>query len=220
MNGITQGNRLGEANFVDGTNQEFNQDFTLEGVASIVNKSKSGIAPGIDGLLSETLKNDASIRLLTVLFNTCLRNGILPSVWSKEIINPIPKSRNNNPRLPPNYHGISLLPVTSKLYTAVISNRLSKYQEKNNLLANVQNGFREKRSCLDHIYTLNNVCRIRKNLRQEIFLCFIDFQKAFGFVPHEMLYHKLLSLKVDGDIYMSIRKIYDNPISCVQLNGQ
>ncbi len=145
---------------------------------------------------------------------------MIPNVWTKGVFNPIPKSRDSNPRTPLNYRGISLLPVTSKLYTAAIAKRISKHFEKTNKLSNVQNGFREKRSCLDHIYTPNNVCKIRKNLCQDAFLSFICFQKAFGYVPHELLYHKLLNVEVDGDVYWSIKNIYHSPVSCVQLNGQ
>ena len=60
----------------------------------------------------------------------------------------------------------------------------------------------------------------KEKLKTDTFLSFIDFQKAFDFVPHDLLYHKLVNLGVDGDLYHSIRSIYRNPISCVQLNGQ
>ena len=135
-----------------------NCEFTEDEVSKIVFRAKSGKAPGIDGLLADTMKNPPSIRLLTVLFNACLRHRLLPTVWSLGIINPIPKSRDNNPRVPSNYRGISLLPVTSKLYTAAISHRISLYLEKNQLLCNEQNSFRSNRSCLDHIFTLHNIC--------------------------------------------------------------
>ena len=140
-------------------------------------------------------------------------------VWSHGIINPIPKSRDNNPRVPLNYRGISLLPVTSKLYTAAISYCLSKYLGSNNLLSNEQNGFCPKRSCLDHIFSLHNTCKIWKNLRQQTFVTFIDFQKAFDYVNHNLLYHKLLNMGILGDLYHSIKQVYNNPVSCVQLNG-
>ena len=129
---------------------------TIE-VSKIVMKAKSGKAPGIDGLVVDTMKNDASILILTSLFNACLRCRKMPSVWARGVINPIPKSAANDPRVPLNYRGISLLPVTSKLYTAAISNRLSQFLEKNKLLADEQNGFRPERSCLDHIFTLQNL---------------------------------------------------------------
>ena len=58
-----------------------------------------------------------------------------------------------------------------------------------------------------------------KKLKLDTFLTFIDYQKAFDFVNHEFLYHKLLNIGITGDIYHSIKCIYKNPKSCVQLNG-
>ncbi len=201
-------------------NDQLNYDFSIEEVSKVVFSSKNGKAPGYDGIINEVLKNGISIRLLTTLFNLCLRSHCTPSVWAKGIISPIPKCPKNDMRIPLNYRGISLLPVTSKLYTASISNRLSKFLEKNKLLANKQNGFRPNRSCLDRVYSLHNLCKIRKNLKLDTFLTFIDFQKAFDYVSHEFLYHKLPNMNITGDIYHSIKSIYKNPKSCVQLNGQ
>ena len=68
-------------------------------------------------------------------------------------------------------------------------------------------------------FTLRDVCKVRKSLRQETFLCFIDFQKAFDYVNHNLLYHKFSNIGIVGDIYKSIKQIYSNPSSCVHLNG-
>ena len=124
----------------------------------------TGTAPGIDGLLNECFKNDVSTKVMVALFNNCLRSHMLPSVWSRGIINPIPKSRDNNPWIPLNYRGISLLPVTSKLYTAAISHRISSFFETSDKIPNVQNGFRENRLCFDHIYSISKFKFKFKNL--------------------------------------------------------
>ena len=205
--------------YLTGCIDDLNADFTFEEVEKIVKHAKNGKAPGIDGLIVDVMKNQLSIRILVALFNKCLRLQLMPSIWAKRVISPIPKSPDNNPRVPLNYRGISPLPVTSKLYTAAISSRLSNYFEKNNSLSNELNGFRLKRSCVDHIFTIHNLCKIRKNLRQDTFLTFIDFKKAFDYVNHDMLMYKLHHLGITGDLHKSIKNIYINPVSCVQLNG-
>ncbi len=73
---------------------------------------------------------------------------------------------------------------------------------------------------VDHIYTLNNICRDRNLLKLQTFLTFIDFSKAFDYVTHELLFHKLLNLNINGPIYNAIKQIYSNPTSCVQFDGQ
>ena len=92
------------------------------------------------------------------------------------------------------------------------------FLEKNQILANEQNGFRPDRSCLDHIFTLCDLVRTRKAMRLEMFCAFVDFQKAFDFVGHEFLKHKLLEVGVDGNTYNIISSIYSMSESCVLVN--
>ena len=107
----------------------------------MVQKAKKGKAPGLDSIIYEALKNNVAIQSLTSLFNTCLQSGLVPSIWKKAIISPIPKSSTADPRVPLNYRGISLLSVIIKLYTGGSSNRISTYMEKDHIFANEQNGF-------------------------------------------------------------------------------
>ena len=136
--------------FSNNDSTDLDDDFTLDEVEKIVSHAKSGKASGIDGLVVDTMKNQPSICILTALSNLCLRYQLLLCVWALD-----------NPRVPLNYRGIGLLPVTSKLYTAAISHRISEYLEKNDPLCNEQNRFRSKRSCLDHIFTLHDTCKVR-----------------------------------------------------------
>ena len=102
-------------------NAELNASITKDEVARAIHKAKSGKAPGIDGVVSETLRNNVSINFLCQLFNTCMEKSMMPSVWAKGLITPIPKTSKGDPRIPTNYRGISLLSMTGKLYTSIIS---------------------------------------------------------------------------------------------------
>ena len=192
----------------------------MEEVRKLVSKAKKNKAPGIDGLVNDVLKNDVAIRAIHTLFNRCLTEGKVPIAWKLGIISPITKGGSSDPREPLSYRGISLLPVISKLFTAGLSQRLSKYLEQNHLLVNEQNGFRPRRSCLDHIFSLHNICQIRLNHNQDAFLTIIDFSKAFDYVQREYMLHKLMNLGIKGNIYSAIKSLYTNPISAVMLNGE
>ena len=123
-------------------NLQFNTDFTMSEVGKLVDKAKANKAPGLDGIVYDILKNQVAIRVLTYLFNFCFTNNLIPSVWKKGLINPIPKGGVSDPRTPLSYRGISLLPVIAKLYTAGLSKRISKHLESNRILVNKQTGFR------------------------------------------------------------------------------
>ena len=117
--------------------------------------------------------------LLYKLYVKCFEFCVLPTVWLKAIIVPVPKSSNKDPYVPLNYRGISLLSCICKVFSAIINRRIMNYCEMLKLLANEQNGFRQGRSCKDHIFTLSSVINNRIAQKKSTFACFIDMQKAF-----------------------------------------
>ena len=136
-------------------------------VKKVVNCAKNGKSSGFDKIPYEVLKFPIIIDVLHALFNLCFDTGILPSVWKKAMIAPIPKDSTKDKRIPLNYRGISLLSVVSKLYSAVINNRFLNYLEDENLLAEEQNGFRRKGSCEDHVYSACTLIRNRLSQKKD-----------------------------------------------------
>ena len=104
-------------------------------VKKVVNSAKNGKSSGFDKIPYEVLKFPIIIDVLHALFSLCFDTDILPSVWKKAMISPIPKDSTKEKRIPLNYRGISLLSVVSKLYSAVLNNRFLNYLEDENLLA-------------------------------------------------------------------------------------
>ena len=86
----------------------------------VICKAKQGKACGIDDIPSEVLQNDTALYFLHVLFNLCFNNSIVPSLWSKCIINPIPKSSTMDPRDPLSYRGIALASAIYKVYCRIL----------------------------------------------------------------------------------------------------
>ena len=99
----------------------------------------------------------------------------------------------------------------------MINYRLTTHLE-NGILSDTQNGFRTKRSCSEHIFTLDSVIRGVNDNNKHLFACFIDLQKAFDYVDRDLLMLKLLKNKVDGKLYYAIKSLYKNPKCCVQVN--
>ena len=161
--------------------------FTPNEVGKVISKSKANKAPGIDGIVYDVLKNENSISLLTNLFNICFESHKVPDVWLQSLIHPTPKSHQNDPRIPLNYRGISLLSVISKLYTSALNVRLNRYSEDSECVVNKQNGFREGWCCLDHIFTLHNLLKIRKENNDQTFCAFIDLKETSGYTNLEKL---------------------------------
>ena len=167
---------------------DINKDISVEEVIQVAVKSKLGKSVGIDLIPNEVLKNRHIIETLQTLFQLCFDTGKLPSLWLQSIIKPIPKSKDNDPRIPTNYRGISLISCTAKFFTGILNNRISKFLDDNRSIVEEQNGFRKKRSCTDHIYVLESIIKTRQERKQDTFVTFIDFSKAFDRVNRECVY--------------------------------
>ena len=141
-------------------NEFLYRNITISEAAKVVKKARLGKSAGNDFIPYEVLRNEQCLHYLHALFQYCFDIGKTTSVWHDAIIVPIPKSKTNDPRVPLNYRGISLLCTCAKLYSSVLNNRIVQFLETNNILAEEQNGFRASRSCLDHIFSLT--CLIRQ----------------------------------------------------------
>lgn len=201
------------------TNDLLNRDITVEEVKKVIEKTKTYKAVGVDGLSNEVLKSPKLLSILHRLFKTCFRSAIIPSVWYKSIIKPIPKSAQADPRVPLNYRGISLPSTVYKVFSSILNNRLSEFIEVNNILVDEQNGFRKNRACIDHIYVLSSVVRARLHEGKSTFACFVDFKKAFDWIHRDLLEYKLMKYGINGNFYNAIRALYKSPEACVQVNN-
>ena len=200
-------------------NEFINFDITFEEVEKVVNRLKYRKAVGIDGIPNEIIKQSSIITLLSVYFNKCFQYAKVPTVWLKAVISPIPKSATKDPYVPLNYRAISLLSCVYKAYSGVLNNRIVNYLEDLNWFVEEQNGFRKKRSCQDHLFTLTSIIRNRQHENLSTFAAFIDFEKAFDWVNRDMLLYKLLLNNIDGKIYNAIKVMYTNTESCIRLNN-
>ena len=173
----------------------------------------------MDEVPGEVLKNAKVIAFLHQFFKVCFESGKIPETWSKGIINPIPKASTKDPRDTLSYRGITLSPVTYKVYCTILNERLVSWNEQQNIIVDEQNGFRKKRSTLDHLTTLTSIIETRKKARKSTYCAFIDFKKAFDTVNQGILWHKLHHIGIKDKLFSAIKGLYDKVICTVRING-
>ena len=194
-----------------------NQPITMAEIKNNIAKLKNNKAPGQDGIPTECWKH-APIEIfdmLHILYNEIFEHGVFPQEWAIGLISPIHKKGNKD--LPSNYRGIMLLNVISKVYTNILSDRLTHWFNEYNEIVEPQSGFRKKRSTLDNIFILRTL--IEKyvfHLKSRFYCAFIDYEKAFDRVHHYSLFYKLAKTGMRGKFLSSLYSMYTHVKAAVK----
>ena len=121
---------------------------------------------------------------------------------------------------PINYRPISLTCICCKLLEHIISSNVMSYLENNNILYDLQHGFRPSRSCetqlisfLQHVSQSNN-----QNIQTDVVI--MDFAKAFDKVPHQHLLYKLKYYGISCNVYDWISDFLTDRTQTVVLEGE
>ena len=150
------------------------------------------------------------------IFKCILVSGYLSDSWSSGWIVPIYENKGSKID-PNNYRGIRLINCICKIFTSLISIRITKYCDSVELLGNEQAGFCKHYSTCDHIFALHVLIAIyTKVLKKKLYCCFVDYKKAFDSVPRIHLWYTLLSNGINGKILNVIKGLYSTAKSAVK----
>jgi hypothetical protein len=185
-------------------------------IRDAIRRTKCGKAPGPDNILAEVLKlgENEIVNFLCKLFNQLLTESKFPIEWTKATITPLHKKGDKEN--PDNYRGISLLSILSKVFTGIINKRLNEWTEANEILNDVQAGFRKGRSTVDHIFTLNALIEKQFSKNMKFYVAFIDFKKAYDTVDRPILYAILFKAGIQGKMLKLIKSMYQTVQACVR----
>ena len=164
------------------------------------------------------LQSDTCIHFLHKLFFVCFETGKIPEAWEYGIITPLLKDPTSDSRNPMNYRGITVTSAVYKAYCNVLNQRLTFWAESAGKLTYFQNGFREKRTTIDHLTTITSIIENRKSMKKSTYVAFVDFSKAYATKNRELLWTKLESYGINGKMIQSLQFLYRNVKCAVKLN--
>ena len=172
-------------------------DFEIEGdvVCSMFKKLNVRKAAGPDGLGGRTLKWCAA-QLSVVfckLFTWSLRDCIVPDVWKKSTICPVPK--NNRPKQLNDFRPVALTSIVMKSFERIILSRLLSHTQP--FMDRFQFAYKRNRGTDDATLTLlQHAYSHLEKPGSFVRILFIDFSSAFNTIQPHLLAQKLLSYNV------------------------
>jgi ribonucleases P/MRP protein subunit RPP40 len=167
-------------------------------------------AAGPDGLSAATLKKLAGDLAcpLSQLFNLFMHMEDIPSLWKTALVVPIFKKGDSS--LPSNYRPISLTCTLCKLFERCIKDSMLKFFNEHSVISSNQFGFLAKKStCLNLLQSMNDWTKCLDD-RQDCYVAYIDFTKAFDTVRINLLIYKLISVGICGKLLNCIFSLLSN----------
>ena len=113
---------------------------------------------------------------------------------------------------------ISIMGQISKIILKVILKRIRRKIRQE--VAEEQCGFVEGKGTSNAIFMLRMIAERMIEKQRDIYLCFIDYEKAFDRVKHTHLIQMLEDINIDKNDLNIIRKLYWSQKACVRVNGE
>ena len=151
---------------------------SAEEVRKSIRTTKSGKAPGADRVSAEMLKAGGEVTMgaLTEIFEGIWETEETPGDWKMGLIVKLPKKGDLS--LCKNWRGITLLSITSKVFSRVILDRISEALDP--MLRKEQAGFRKGKSCGDHIFTLRQILEQCQEWNTPFYANFVIIKLLYG----------------------------------------
>ena len=152
-------------------------------------------ASGPDDISVETLKaGGASLdQQLASLYTKCLKENKIPKSWKSSKMVLIHKKGDNKDLK--NYRPISLLSNIYKVFTKILTLRLTRVLDENQPIE--QAGFRSGYSTIDHIHTVNQLKEKCAEYQKPLCFAFVDYEKAFDSAESKAILNSLEKQGID-----------------------
>ena len=186
-------------------------------IISNMDTSKSVGPNSIPNQLIQSIKNSIATPLANI-FNKSFLSGIFPDFFKLTKIIPIHKK--DSKLIISNYRPISLLSNINKILEKIMFKRLYEFLEVNQCIYNLQFGFRQKHSTNHALLSMTQQIRDIMESGNIAIGVFVDFQKAFDTVNHNILIKKLNHYGIRGTANKWFESYLNKRKQCVSIAGQ
>ena len=193
------------------------EKISMDEVRSAIKKMKNNKAAGPSGVVAEMLKaaGDAGIIWVTELCNRIVQEGKIPDDWCKSWMVNVYKGKGDALECG-SYRGIKLLDHVLKVFERVMEVRVRRIVK----IDEMQFGFMAGRGTTDAIFIVRQLQEKYLACKKDLWMAFIDLEKAFDRVPREVVWWALRTLGVDEWMVCVIKAMYVDAVTAVRLNGK
>jgi hypothetical protein len=181
-----------------------------------INKMKNGKATGPDDIPAEIWKlmGQNGVNILTDLFNGIVGEGKVPDVWLRSVTVPIWKGKGDVAECT-NYRPIRLLCHAMKIFERIIDSRLREIAK----IKINQSGFVKGCGTTDPTHAARLLLEKHREKDKTVHAAFLDLEKAFDRVPHDLIWHSLRSHMVPEAYVDWVKLLYRNVTSVVRCSS-
>ena len=178
----------------------------------------SNTAPGGDRIEYLHIKKlDPNCSLLEVIYELVWKLGI-PRQWKTAKTILIHKKGNTDEMS--NFRPISLLSTIYKLFSGVLTSKLTQVAQNNKWLSAEQKGFLPGvRGIQEHTQLLQTVVDNAQRNKTGFSITWLDLTNAFGSLPHAFLQELFSSLPIPARLREILNDIYTENVSNFLVNG-
>ena len=191
---------------------------TLEETTKAIKSMRNHKAPGEDLITAELIKYGGS-RLHTQihdLISKIWEEEKMPTEWETALI--IPLHKKGSKLECSNYRGISLLNITYKILTKLITKTLGQYTE--NILGDYQCGFRQNRSTTDHIFTIRCLLERCYEYNIPVHQLYVDYKMAYDSIRRNYLYETMQDFGIPNKLIRLVHMTLNSTKSKIKIQGE
>src|SRR6266516_5871805 len=194
-------------------------DITEIDVIKATSEFKEHKSPGVDGITSTyALKvKEMLAKPLSLLYNRSIDKNEIPKDWKKANISPIFKKGDRS--AVENYRPVSLTVFHGKVLEKIIKNNIERFLMENNVIKKSQHGFMKGGSCLSNLLISHDSIVSMMDGGSPVDIIYLDFQKAFDKVPHNILMAKIRKIGIIGKLADWLQNWLEGRTQRVGING-
>ena len=187
-------------------------------IEQAVKEIKVGKAKGSDNMSCEmfrTLGQDG-LGVLSKLFNQIYNQGVIAEEMCQSVF--VPLSKKPGKLLCEEHRTISLMSHLTKVIFKVLGKRIQPKIETE--LNASQFGLRRDCGARNAVFVPKNFGQRSVEMQKDIYMCFMDYTKAFGRKEHNKMMHSLDNVSLDHKDLRLIQTLYYQQYAAIRVNSK